>query len=850
MTDYSTAKERLLGPNGHRDAFGFVQHRSWDNGQPGDFCGKGDSVLRTSIAAIAFALEGDSINAADLVSTIDAHAWSNNGHPVRHPEVHDFHKDGRDLGLSPMSKDQFLAFMVACDRLYRCSSATTAHKATARDALIRFTDYLLIHNFRLQSQYTDDQITNDIDTTNPKGPETYILLSTDIYALRAIALSMDIPAATWTAWGTVAVSPWLQVAADYVAFVMGKLLRFLLDRIAFRTTYQCSLPVEVFGSLNVVSGTIEIAIPDNVCDEIQAGFETLIRELVRAGNHVALEPIELIEKTLRGHGTRLSGNLGQRDWALLIIQIFGKVYPWLNGDVLRTVAGQTAAIEIGRTAFESENPDRFYTVQMAFWPLWATLKSQREIWFLLQPVVDSFCSGISRHQNGLWGWLNDDDAMVDRHLLAFEADSYDNVAHLWESSWHSTKKALTSPRKVDSARVDFLLLKQLKDGTDQPCVPALDFSGISAALEEWGQTLVQRIIDSIRDSYERTGRWVVSEIDDLGNGIRQTWDKSQGFVRSTYVRGKRVAKEVFIEGELALKDIWEHVNGQTKRVQSAIKNNIEGIRRTWINGTRTLVQKFEGGSEVVRQVYQDGVLVTRDIMRDGKRVQRVFKDGVVVITHNWVNGRMVDSVSNTVDAVNGGIKRTIKHMFGSPEKRRETYINDQLATIDEWMGDDHIQIEYISGREEMRRTWRQGVLKEQLVTLASGEYVVSSFEDGFESRRRHYNSAGKEVLRHSWEADRYTQTVYEETREVTYTWTNRILHRKDYRFALGHVRVNLVGGLEIERVTTDTAGNRARETWDAGRNYLIRVTDSAGNPFVGDPSTLSEFFAFRFGQNV
>jgi len=148
---------------GFLDEFGYVVE--FDNGHP---TAQGEGTYFTALAVVALATGNynsdgwESANANSLIlklfDVLTNKSWGNEGsdgfsHPIRHPAISEYDRNGVRIRNRPMTKDSFGQILSACYYAFNCPNSSDAVKSAARNLASKWLEYLAAHEWRIHSHY-------------------------------------------------------------------------------------------------------------------------------------------------------------------------------------------------------------------------------------------------------------------------------------------------------------------------------------------------------------------------------------------------------------------------------------------------------------------------------------------------------------------------------------------------------------------------------------------------------------------------------------------------------------------------------------------------------------------------
>jgi hypothetical protein len=480
-----------------RDQYGYAVEI-----EGGEAKGQGDATLRTALAAISSALasykaSGAALDAANadtksFLDTITKHSWdATTGDPIRHPTERMTSKDGRDLGHSPLSKDSFGAIVAAAYYAYSSPNSTAAVRDSARQLIGMFVTYLPAHQWRLTSKFTEDQINNNVQGMK-KGPETFLLIPTEIDALKNVAAKMGFATVGWSPWAGLGsgisatvgdylgnyLAHGLKIGPDGAIAAAGLLgpefaatslfAEFLnrggLEGILNQVKFSYNQDVNLGGWAKPIHIGVDIELPKAARDAILNAFQGIIRSAVTSGSsalNMGDVAGSIVDKVL----SSLPKVFGADQWKSALTGTLQSVLPWLDGSNLTTAAtfifstealryqygndkgamtlvdGLALAVTTGLTGVpvpltkgEQNDSSNWYNVHMGFWPTLLIEETRPEMVEILQPFVKLFERSIKADEMGLWDWLAKDQTKVNDLVGRFQAGEFERLGDAWERS--------------------------------------------------------------------------------------------------------------------------------------------------------------------------------------------------------------------------------------------------------------------------------------------------------------------------------------------------------------------------------------------------------------------------------
>ncbi|MFO0864595.1 MAG: hypothetical protein U0744_08085 [Gemmataceae bacterium] len=300
-----------------RDQLGYVGHFDMDKHK---VIADGEATLLTAVAAAAIAAGDyhedawDSAQAdtmlKDLLGVLLNKSWGNKDglgrvHPIRHPEYFDYDAQGHVLRQMPLSKDAFGAVLAAAHYSYNNPHTSQEVKQLARSLMTKWSEYLVLNQWRLHSTFIPGEFDTKKDSEGKArsttlfgeggarpdgtgkmalGPEGFLLLPHEIYALKNVCADMGIPTTQWDVWGSALPAALKQSLVDYVAPYLGAAVEAATNKLLQGLEYRRSLDVSVnLGgrTVPVLQGEFSISIPQSVREKISKEFGNVVRDAVR-----------------------------------------------------------------------------------------------------------------------------------------------------------------------------------------------------------------------------------------------------------------------------------------------------------------------------------------------------------------------------------------------------------------------------------------------------------------------------------------------------------------------------------------------------------------------------------------
>ena len=640
---HDQAHAELVGT--FRDHYGYIAAL-----HAGGLQADGEATLYTALAVLALAAGNNHQDAweatnaddriAELLTTLRDQSWGNQDglgrvHPIRHPDVYDYDEPGNKIRNSPLTKDSFGAIVAAAYYAYFCPHSSERVRGLARDLMRKWSEYLVLNQWRTHSTYIAgefetvpkkkrDPVTGewkDSDDSaykyifgppgnneplverqvDAKGPESFLLLPHELYALRNVAAKLGIPTTQWDIWSNELPAELKQtiadVAAPYLADAAGRGLDYILQRLGYAIPYSIPLgpPEWNFGK---VEGVFEVKIPSDDRQRIVAGFRDVVRdvikEAVRLNNFRDNQAGDLIGLAVNRVLDIFPNSLGPNKWRSILVGAVQQVVPWLS-----SAGWVEAATFLGTLAFLRLTADKKAdVVSYTLWVYAVECETRPEMEDILKPFVQEFFSYVRGHDNpnGLWAWLAEDTGRVHDEIALFES----NHPRTWSNfafgsakfdEWLNKREPNPETAKDQFPRLDYLLLKAL----DEKGPPR----GVTDVLADWWHAFEdavgdasQLFIESVKEQFERLGQFSRDAIDAVGNLIRETWTKTGQYIQ-----------EQFRDGRLVLKQAWDQTGSMLLRFTEQLDGR--WIEEYWNRaGERYWKGIWDKGGEVRKMLYR------------------------------------------------------------------------------------------------------------------------------------------------------------------------------------------------------------------------------------------------------
>jgi hypothetical protein len=496
---------------GFRDQFGFIV--DYNGGKPDT---EGEGTLHTGVAVVALATGNfhqdawETANAnqylQQLLETLRDRGWGNQDglgrkHPIRHPNVFDYNSAGTAFRNSPLTKDGFGPIIAASLYAYKCPHSSDAVRGDATSLIQKWIEYLVFSQWRTHSNYiagefepsnADGEIGTDSEHTKYyknifnnegkrvkfKGPEAFLLLPHEIYALQNVGAALGQETSTWDVWKGGMLPELKQTITDLVAPYIGdackRAISAILDKLKIAIPYSISLGAEGwnFGKLE---GVFAVGIPSDVRMAIATSFgdavRDIIREFVRLDNLAKGQTDQLLDLAVSRILDLLPNWLGADKWRAILTLALRQISPWLDGSIWLEAITYAGTLQLLKKL----------GVDIQSYSLWSyavTFETRPELASLLRPIVQEFFSALRGQGNpvGMWAWLAEDSGRVNEQLETFvSAPSpyhWDKFAYGSEAYGDWVADVVTPPEEIgdkpnpankQSPRLDYLVLQGLEE---------------------------------------------------------------------------------------------------------------------------------------------------------------------------------------------------------------------------------------------------------------------------------------------------------------------------------------------------------------------------------------------------
>lgn len=551
----------------------------------------GEATYHTAITAIAVATgnynqdewEKNTSNSflSELLRTLIDKAWGNKDnlgrvHPIRHPDLYDFNRNGDKIRCRPLSKDSFGPILAAIYYSYKCPNSNEEVRTLSHKLATKWADYLVLFQWRLHSIYLEGEFDQDGNyyrnifsnehhkPTSYLGPEAFILLPHEIYAFQNVASTVGIPSVTWNPWINLSIeleSTMKDYVAPYVGELSGRAFKLLLEQL------NLSIPVDIpLGANDWNMGNIkwkfEIKFPSNIQERIAKKVNIVttdaIREVYRLKTYNGEQDIDLFGLVLNKILDMFPQDLTQDTWRTVLTDAMQKVIPWLSGRIwveAGTFLGTLGLLSAGKPS------DISYTC----WSFVVECETRVEIREFLRLAINGFYDKIASNDNpnGLWAWLAEDLDMVKKQQQLFESKK---MRYWNEFAYGPTKynewaqRTDASNEEKKSPRVDYLVI----DGLLEKGFPA----GVTEVVENWYEKvkdiidqIINNVVARVKNQFDNFGSFSFEKLDEAGQMIRETWNKSMEYSVEILKTGTVIDKTVFDKTGQAITH-WAEQNGE------------------------------------------------------------------------------------------------------------------------------------------------------------------------------------------------------------------------------------------------------------------------------------------------
>src|SRR5208337_5534268 len=507
---------RTAAQTGFRDEFGYIDDFSGGNLTP-----DGEGTLNTAIAAIALATGNyhqDDWEVAqanqrilELITSLHDGGWGNPDglgrvYPVRHPKVFDYNSAGVAFRKTPMSKDAFGPVIAACYYAFKCPHSSDAVRAISVKLIQKWIELLIFSQWNLHPDVFAGEYEQDTSGKNYKnifsdshggqvkfkGPDTYILLPHEIYAIQSVGAALGQQTSDWNVWSGGMLPEIKQtiinIIAPYAGDACKRAMSAILDKLEIAIPYDIPLggPGWNFGSLK---GVFAFGIPSDVRMAIATSFGNAIRDIIeemaRLDNLLNLQASELLDTAISRILDGLPGALGPDKWRSILTLGMKQVSPWIDGSIWVEALTFAATLQLLKT-------QPTFVQSYTLWSYAVTFETRPDLADLLRPLVKEFFSALRGQGNpiGMWAWLAEDTGRVNEQLATF----YNASPYLWKSfAYGSTaydtwlvQEVVITPETSDGVpnsanpqtpRKDYLVLQGLSEKGTPP--------GMTGVAEDW-----------------------------------------------------------------------------------------------------------------------------------------------------------------------------------------------------------------------------------------------------------------------------------------------------------------------------------------------------------------------------
>ncbi|MHC1753900.1 MAG: hypothetical protein AB9861_00435 [Methanosarcina sp.] len=620
-------RTRTESEAGFRDQYGYIV--DYDNGQPTTL---GEGTLHTAIAVVALAtgnyhqdaweIAAANARVKELLTSLLNRSWGNRDnlgreHPIRHPDDIEYNKDGTWHRASPLTKDSFGAIVAAAYYAYTCPNSDEDVRATARELMTKWTEYLVLFQWRTHSTYIPGEFESktidgkeyykNIFSENGgrvmrKGPESYMLLPHEVYALQNVAARLGIPTSHWNIWLNGMSAELKQMiidyAAPYIAEAAGWGLDYILQRLSYAIPYSIQLGPDSW-NYGKFKGVFEVRIPSDMRERVIVTFKDairdLMREIVRLDNYTDPQAGEVLGLVVNRILNLLPDILGPDSWRSILTGGIQQVVPWISGLAWVEAATFLATQQLLKwKGLDGKAELRYDVISYTLWSYASECECRPEMAEILRPTTQEFFSFLrgNSNPNGLWAWLAEDSGRVQEQLRLFESKPQ---RYWWKFAYGSTEfdkwvvepedeQAKEQAEGLESPRLDYLVLNGLAE-KGSPLglgdIPNDWWDKFKTAVEDASR----QFLDAIKDQFDQLGSYTREAINDAGDLIRETWANTLQYTQEQLRQDRLVLKQTWDQvGDLVLK--MEQVDG--KWIEEYWKRDTEKYwKGVWSHRTAT-----------------------------------------------------------------------------------------------------------------------------------------------------------------------------------------------------------------------------------------------------------------------
>lgn len=747
MSDRTQSREEMLNIRGETDKLGFRDKYGYilefkDN-EPES---KGEAVLFTAIAVIALAVgnynpdDWDKKNAnnylTELLTTLKDQSWGNMDslgrvHPIRHPDMTEYDIEGNPFRKSPLSKDSFNAIVAAAYYAYTCPNSNQEVRQLARDLITKWTEYLVLFQWRTHSNYIEGEFIPDDSRKNYryifsspekgdvsyKGPETFMLLPHEIYALQNVASALGVPV-NWYIWESEMTAEMKQMIIDntapFIAATVANGFNYILSLIP---TVKRKHEVHV-GPTDWVYGNIidiiEIKITNELKETISKNvYDTIlleIKESIRLNTYMKYQRDGLRAIVINRILNLFPDQLGTESWRSVITSACQEIMPWLSGDGWIEIASFLMANAMLVTL---DTSTKSYTV----WSFASELETRVEMRTVLSPGIQAFYQQLKKENNpnGIWAWITMDGEELNRQLSLFKSK---DPRYWWKFAYMATpfNEWVSEPEKKEpdgrsSSRLDYIIIDRLSEKGSP-----IQYKYPNDWLDELGKYLLsdsaKKIENGIKKQLADTGQVVRNSINQFGEYVKETWNAAGTLVSELYKDSALTAETLISRNiqELNGKLVREYWNTQTSKYFKMVEFEKKLIEKIDINLQNVMTKEYWNRANqkywkavwktpiaVVGNLLERFVLATNDIWTEEywNRANEKYWKGVWKNSITDGTSEMIERIKTNMDGTkikeywnrtNEKYAREIWSNVSGTYKKMEKYIQkmDGIIEIEKW----------------------------------------------------------------------------------------------------------------------------------------------------------------------
>ncbi|KAJ6445080.1 C2 domain containing protein [Purpureocillium lavendulum] len=722
----------------------------------------GEGTYFTAIAAAAFALDSyqsprsntDEV-LAGLFDVLINKSWGNTDssnvkHPIRHPTVQEIHSSGV-IRQRPMSKDAFGPIVAACYYTYNSPNTSWAIREMAKGLVVKWVEYLRTHNWTLHTNYLPGEFEKgpgkkyknlrsyqeglEPGLMSFLGPEAFLLLPCELYALKHCAESLSVPNS---------IAPWVNASfaiganipyhiAPLIVAAAHRALRYVLEHLKYEQRFSYELIRGwKYGTLKT---KLSISISEEKKTAILNAFDKAVYEAVElvfqspdsAGTPGHPSRHDIIQKVL----PFFPDELLQLPLYDILQDLLAQVLPWFQDDllfeyvafqisydprlanelafiVLPSVAGPGVGTYFGwQVGTAPTTAPKASDSGYIFWSMLIETETRPVLNCLLRPLASSHYSALKGGGNpiGLWAALSEDQSQIDRHIQYFmfldggkippdgkQTFTYDMKPYAWAKNYAEWQTTNTDP---SSSRLDYLVLRALIDKGIPPRVP-LSISSLRIFVDA-AEALVRNMILLAVDEFKKTGKYSVIVVDASGAVVQDLVDASRGLIRNIWRGGEQTSQTLYkLAGQVEQwrwnpgkgfsgftrwsNDPLEALSQASDLLEHRIRD-LDGALRVWKWGEGMTFQAFskyatsgvDGAFDEAQKIIQQA----RDL--DGRLHQWISSQGQLRSYLGWVNATAAGQV-----AINNCVLHVVRDVTGDLQ-RWEYDTRHVLKNFNHWV---------------------------------------------------------------------------------------------------------------------------------------------------------------------